>query len=159
MAVIIEDAEEFTRDWDWYAVDQDGYLGHFTTAGMRNLPKSVKEDRQATELIAQYFFEQAPTTGAWSVRAEAEKDCGGWENQGFERYVKDFALMASKGLFSFDTDLVHGAQGRYYLVAIPAKPLRIGDIPAQIRAIVSRTAAPLRLTNSSYIAGQTTESW
>jgi hypothetical protein len=22
MAVIIDDAEEFTRDWDWYVVDQ-----------------------------------------------------------------------------------------------------------------------------------------
>ena len=58
MAVIIDDAEEFTRDWDWYAVDQDGYLGHFTSAGTRTLPKSVKNDWYAAELVARYFFEQ-----------------------------------------------------------------------------------------------------
>src|SRR5258708_4426895 len=31
----ISDDEEFTRDWDWYAVDQLGAIGHFTTAGFR----------------------------------------------------------------------------------------------------------------------------
>ena len=62
MAVIIDDAEEFTRGWDWYAVRQDGYLGHFTGARMRTLPKSVKNDREAAELVARYFFEKAPAT-------------------------------------------------------------------------------------------------
>jgi hypothetical protein len=58
--VIIDEQEEFTRDWDWYAVDQDGHIGHFTSAGMRVLPKSVKQDRETTEIVARYFFEQAP---------------------------------------------------------------------------------------------------
>jgi hypothetical protein len=159
MAVIIDDAEEFTRDWDWYVVDQDGHIGHFTNAGMRTLPKSVKNDREATELIARYFFEQAPVTGGWSVRAAAEKDCGGWERQGFERYVRDFALMATKGLFSFDTDLVGGQQARYYLVAIPERPLHVSDLPLNIKELVSRTASSLRLSSCHYIAGQTTEAW
>ena len=49
MAVIIDDVEEFTRDWDWYAVDQGGYLGHFTSAGMRALPKSIKTGGGSTD--------------------------------------------------------------------------------------------------------------
>ena len=73
MAVIIDEQEEFTRDWDWYAVDQDGRVGHFTSAGMRVLPKSVKQDRETTELIARYFFEQAPVVGKWAVRAEGDR--------------------------------------------------------------------------------------
>ena len=156
--MIIEYAEEFTRDWDWYAVDQDGYIGHFTSAGMRTLPKSVKNDREATELIAKYFFEQAPVKGGWSLRAEAEKDCGGWEKQGVQRYVRDFALMATKGLFSFDTDLIHGNE-RYYLVGIPERPLHVSDLPINIREILSRTMASFRLKNCAYINGPTTESW
>ena len=159
MAVIIGDDEEFTRDWDWYALDQDGHIGHFTSAGMRTLPKSVKNDRETTEAIARYFFKQAPIIGGWSVRAEAEKDCGGWEKQGFDRYVRDFALMATKGLFSFDTDLIHGEGGRYYLVAIPERPLNVKDLPVNIRALVSRTAALLQLSSCPYIAGHTTEPW
>lgn len=159
MTVIIRDEEEFTRDWDWYAVDQDGHIGHFTSAGTRTLPKSVKNDREATETIARYFFEQAPIIGGWSVRAEAEMDCGGWVKQGFERYVRDFALMATKGLFSFNTDLIHGDEGRYYLVAIPERPLHINDLPPNIRALVSCTAALLRLSSCPHIAGRTTDQW
>src|SRR5215472_18269940 len=120
MAVMISAVEEFTRDWDWCAMDHDGYLGHFTSAGMRALPQSVKNGLDAAELIARYFFEQAPARGGWSLRAEEERDCGGWEKRGVEVYVKDFSMMASKGLFSFfNTDLVDGSQERYYLVAIP----------------------------------------
>jgi hypothetical protein len=156
--VIIEYSEEFTRDWDWYAVDQDGYVGHFTSAGMRTLPKSVKSDREATQLVAKYFFEQAPVRGDWSLRAGVEKDCGGWEKQGFDRYVRDFALMATKGLFSFNTELIHG-EGRYYLVAIPARRLRVDDLPINIKEILLHTIASLRLENCAYINGPTTESW
>ena len=112
----------------------------------------------AIELIAKYFFEQAPVRGDWSLRAGVEKDCGGWEKQGLERYVRNFALMATKGLFSFNTDLIHG-EGRYYLVAIPARPLRVDDLPVNIKEILSRTIASLRLKNCAYINGPTTESW
>ena len=63
MAVMINAVEEFMRDWDWYTMDHDGYLGHFTSAGMRALPQSVKNDLDAAELIARYFFEQAPAKG------------------------------------------------------------------------------------------------
>lgn len=66
--VTIDAQEEFTRDWDWYAVDQDGHIGHFTSAGMRVLPKSIKQDRETTEVVARYFFEQAPVVGKWTVR-------------------------------------------------------------------------------------------
>jgi len=97
---------------------------------MRALPQSVKNGLDAAELIARYFFEQAPARGGWSLRAEEERDCGGWEKRGVEVYVKDFSLMASKGLFSFfNTDLVHGSQERYYLVAIPEKPLNAREVP------------------------------
>ena len=54
--MIIDQQEEFTRDWDWYAVDQDGHVGHFTTAGFRALPKSVRQDREAAEALSGYFF-------------------------------------------------------------------------------------------------------
>jgi hypothetical protein len=138
-------------------VDQDGQVGHFTSAGMRTLPKSVKKDRDATELIAKYFFEQAPVTGKWSPGAGVEKDCGGWEKQGLERYVRDFALMATKGLFSFDAEL--RGEGRYYLVAIPAHPLRVDDLPGNIKEILSRTTVSLPLKDCAYINGATTESW
>ena len=156
---MIDEQEEFTRDWDWYAVDQDEHIGHFTSAGMRVLPRSVKQDRETTEIIARYFFEQAPVVGKWSVRAEAEADCGGWKKQGFERYIRDFALMASKGVFSYDTDLIRTEEGRYYLVAIPERILLINDLPSDVRKLISRIRAPLRFVDRPYIHEPTTADW
>jgi hypothetical protein len=43
----ITTVDEVTRDWDWFAVDASGAVGHFTTAGMRKLPSSVKADNEA----------------------------------------------------------------------------------------------------------------
>lgn len=157
--MIIDNEEEFTTDWDWYAVDTDGCIGHFTSAGFRAVPKSVKKDRERTQKISSYFFEQAPVMGDWSVRAQAEIDCGGWSKQGKERYIKDFALMASKGLFSFDTELNNSVEGRYFLVAIPKRFLRIDNLPTEIKAAVLEVHAPLRFIDTPYIDGSQTMAW
>src|SRR5215469_13110622 len=94
-------------------------------------PAVGQEDLDAPELIARYFFEQAPAGEVGHFVRKQKGNCGGWEKQGFERYVKDFSRMASKGLFSFNTDLVHGSQGRYYLVAIPEKALHASAVPVE----------------------------
>jgi hypothetical protein len=157
--MIIDTEEEFTRDWDWYAVDQNGCIGHFTSAGFRALPKSVKQDRERTKKIGYYFFEEAPVISEWSVRAHAEVDCGGWAKPGKDRYVRDFVQMASKGLFSFDTELTRSANGRYFLVAIPEQPLRVDDLPAEIKVAVMEVRAPLRFIDTPYIGGSETTAW
>jgi len=74
----INAVEEFTRDWYWYTMDHDGYLGHFTRAGMRALPQSVKNDLDAAELIARYFFEQA--TCQWRLGHFVRKQKGAAED-------------------------------------------------------------------------------
>src|SRR3954467_8939522 len=61
--------EETSRDWDWFAVDSNGEVGHLTTAGFRLLPASVKADWElAEELIS--FFESLPNIGEYQVRSE-----------------------------------------------------------------------------------------
>lgn len=157
--MLIDVEEEFTRDWDWYAVDLEGSVGHFTSAGQRALPKSVKLDREMAIQSSQYFFELAPILGGWSIREQAEADCGGWKKQGKDRYIKDFALMASKGLFSFDTEITNDPNGRYFLVAIPDRNLRISDLPLDIQRFVAQTRAPLRFAENHYIDGQETSKW
>ncbi len=156
--MIIDDDAEAAFDWDWYAVDEEGCIGHFTSAGMRELPRSVKRDREVVDLIRSYFFEQAPVIGSWSVRAKAEWDCGGWEYQGREVYLTQFAKMASKGLFSFDTE-THTNAGRYFLVAIPIRILRVTDLPADVRQLVLQTRAPLRFLDCPYIDSLKTVWW
>ncbi len=150
---------EFTIDWNWFAVDQSGRVGHFTSAGMRQLPSSVRENKADAESLQQHFFERAPEVGSWNLRKEAEVDCGGWKRQGLERYVRDFALMARKGLYSYDTSPLRAGDGRYFLVALPERHILITDLPLEVRQIVSRTQADLNFTDCPYIDSATTYSW
>jgi hypothetical protein len=41
----IPETEQEATDFDWFAVDESGCIGHFTTAGFKLLPKSVSRKR------------------------------------------------------------------------------------------------------------------
>jgi hypothetical protein len=155
----IDSIEEFDRDWDWFAVDPDGMIGHFTTAGMRPLPKAVKQDRNAAMRLIKYFVEEAPESTPYSVRFEAEKDSGGWRDEaGRQRYLKDYAKMASVGLYSYDTP-TSGATTNYFLVASPKHSLKFDQLPPEIRDLVTRTKSPYPFSASPYISAVETETW
>jgi hypothetical protein len=155
----IDEGEEFSRDWDWYAVDLDQQIGHFTTAGIRSLPSSVKRDRCATEAVGVYFQELARTCG-YSIRTAAEADAGGWKTVAIRaRYLQSFTDMAARGLFSYNTQLVYNAEAKYYLVAVPECPLRLSDLPLNIRQMVSRTRASVCFGATEYISERETLRW
>lgn len=67
--------------------------------------------------------------------------------------------MASKGLFSFDTDLIRTEKGRYYLVAVPECILLVNELPLDIGELVSRICIPLRFLECNYIHEATTTAW
>jgi hypothetical protein len=156
----INTSEELAQDWDWYACDQEGHVGHFTTAGLRTLPRAVKKDREGTEHLTQYFFNEAQDRGGYSVRPGAEADAGGWQQPGSrERFLKSFVEMARKGAFSYNTEMVHGRGAKYYLVAKPERPLRIADLPPAIREMVSRVRMPISFAATEYIPEADTLGW
>jgi len=154
----ISETEEFARDWDWFAVDAAGNIGHFTTAGLRALPESVRSDREGAELLLSYFEATESKTG-FSVRPEAKTDSGGWGLGGQERYLKSFAEMSGKGLFSYDTQMLHGPEAQYYLVTRPDRPLVMTDLPEEIRSLLARTVSSVQLDHSEYIAESETLTW
>jgi len=81
------------------------------------------------------------------------------QRQGPERYLKDFAAMARKGVFSYNTEMRHGQEAKYYLVAKPECPLRVVDLPPEIKTMVSRIQAPLTFVNAEHISEADTLSW
>jgi hypothetical protein len=156
---VIDAIEESDRDWDWYAFDPHGMIGHFTTAGMRPLPRTVKQDREAALQLIEYFSAKAPKTSPYLVRTEAEADSGGWANESARsRYLKDFTQMAAVGLFSYDTP-TSGSSTKYFLVAFPERPLHIADLPSDIRSLVMKVKSPYPFPKSPYISELETQDW
>jgi hypothetical protein len=156
---MISPIEESDRDWDWFAVDPAGAVGHFTTAGMRVLPKTVRQDKEAALHLIDYFFEKAPKSRPHIVRTEAEIDSGGWpDDLARSQYLKDFSTMASAGVFSYDMP-TSGRKQDYFLVAYPQSPLHISELPPEIRELVMRTRSPSPFAESPYIAELDTRNW
>jgi hypothetical protein len=150
--------EQHDRDWDWYATDRGGMIGHFTTAGIRALPKTVQFDRDAALFLIQYFDVEAPKSSAYVVRPGVEADAGGWKNESDrEQQLRSFVDMAAVGLFSYDT-FTYGPD-QYYLVALPNKPLHIDELPFEIRRLVARTRSMRLFTETIYIAEAETLDW
>lgn len=153
----IDLSEEFTTDWDWFAVDAEGRIGHFTTAGMRSLPRTVKQDKEATLALIDYFG-KAPKSIPYVVRPEAKRDADGWPNDAARSwYLRDFIQMASAGLFSYDT--YTDGRSDYFLVAFPISPLRVDQLPLEIRDLVIRVKSPLAFSKSTYISEVDTRDW
>lgn len=155
----INEMDEFDRDWDWFAVDTDGSIGHFTSAGQQALPKSVKRDRESALRLMEYFLKEAPKSVSYTVHPEAEKRSGGWRNE-FERnrYLNSFVNMAATGLFSHDTEM-YGRDTGYFLIGVPQHPLLIHELPPEIRDLLTRTQSTCSFGQSPYIPAEDTCNW
>jgi hypothetical protein len=152
--------EEFTRDWDWYAADSKGLIGHFTSAGFRQLPSSIRADLEATEACLEYFERGAKLRCGYTVSEDLESHVGTFPNPDKrERYLRSFIQMASKGLYSFDTKPLWTGPGFYLLVARPDLPLRLDTLPLSIAEIVRKTRYPLSFENALRIEESETHQW
>jgi hypothetical protein len=142
----IADDEMFATDFDWFAVDRDGCIGHFTTAGLRRLPESVRISRPRLERLREYF-ECCPSVGRSILTAGLEKERG---FGGRPLNWMSFLDMAARGLYSYDTELVHEF-GLYYRAATPEKPIHLNDLPAEIAEALSATALEICFRESERI--------
>lgn len=155
--------EETTRDWDWFAVDCDGHVGHFTTGAFRLPPRSVKADwARAEELIA--LVERLPETCGSEVRPEfwkSEKAEGQTavvaDAESSERYFRSFATMARKGLFSYDTELK--CPEDYFGVTAPKTPITVEALPESLRRQLCGTVSTVRFRDAFRIPEDETLGW
>ncbi len=155
----IEAADEFTRDWDWYACDQVGNIAHFTTAGLRSLPRSVKLSSDALERITHYLGEEREAWSEWSIRPGVEAEVGWKDAVSRDRFLHSFVEMARAGIFSYNPEMRRGPNAKYYLVAKPDNPLRVNDLPVDIGTILLKTQASISFSIRDYITESETLDW
>ncbi|MFC4455135.1 hypothetical protein [Deinococcus sonorensis] len=121
--------------WDfiWFAVDDDGHVAAFTTAGHTLLPEFVA----SVDMFADLFdtVEQLPVRG--TARAMQPLDDAG-------RY-DDWENLAVRGLHAYDAEQAHGdAPARLVLraVYVPSTAVHATDFPTPARRTLEACHLP-----------------
>ncbi|WP_437539614.1 hypothetical protein WME79_24625 [Sorangium sp. So ce726] len=110
-------------EFDWLASDADGFVALFSTAGGGYAPDEFLRDTDAHNAAIDVVLASPAST----VARFAPELPPGLKNT--------WRMAAERGLFAFDSDL-HG--GPYRMVAAPADPIRIVDLPTLVIDIVAR---------------------
>jgi hypothetical protein len=152
----VTEIEQRDSDWDWYAVDAAGHIGHFTTAGQVPLPASVAADFDAAKTLIAFFDGLTPNT-TFVVSGDLEEKCGIWESVAKrDRYLASFGNAACRGLFSHD---ISTSGSEYFRVASPYEPLHIDLVPVEVRILLDRTHASIEFIYSHDLTAAETFNW
>jgi hypothetical protein len=138
----ISSIDQEVTDFDWYAVDLNGYLVQFSSGG-GILPGSVAASSEAVAQLTHYFLILSTENTSAHLNPDLSVLVPHARNENATAlYAYRSVNYAKSGLFAFDkTDLTH-QDNRYHLVASPAKPLTLAELPPAISALVSRTRLP-----------------
>ena len=129
---ISEDEQKY-RDFDWYCADVNGHVGHFASAGFKELPSSVSESAEDLAFLNDFFNKLT------AVHDGHELDEQLTPERRTERYLHSFVAMADRGLFSFDIESYVRPEVCYFRVAMPKHPLLFSDLPENMRTVLGRT--------------------
>jgi hypothetical protein len=118
-------------EFDWFAVDGAGHVGHFATAGFGPVPASVLARLDESWELPERVL-ALPAIGQATGHLPGRID--------------DWLEMARRGLFSYDWQ--HWS-GPYRRAATPSVPVHVADLPAELRRSVSLVVWPgIRLAES-----------
>jgi hypothetical protein len=107
---------------DWLAVDTVGHVGFFSSAGSGVAPRAYLDNMEAFECGIEALQSMPKTTTATCNR---ELPPG---------HVDTWRVMGERGVFAFDSTPLGGP---YRIIAIPRVPVRLTELPADLRRLVS----------------------
>jgi hypothetical protein len=111
------------REFDWFAIDTAGHIGHFSTAGYGPVPVAILDRLDAPQ-----------TDELWSLgKRLLELPVIGQASGNLPGRIDDWREMARRGLFSFDWQ--HWS-GPYVRAATPDVPVTVEALSAELQAIV-----------------------
>lgn len=165
-----DEDEQLCSDLDWYAIDRDGRIGQFATAGHRLLPISFASNKEVTEKLSAYFENYPFKFGNYIICPDLKRNNLKFTNsnistktgikiideklrdQLFDEMIQDerqlgfFRNMSSKGLYTYDSNSFEYSSLNYFRVALPKKELKLDDLPQDIKFILQ----DLRLSEISF---------
>jgi hypothetical protein len=117
------------REFDWFAIDTAGHIGHFSTAGYGPVPVAILDRLDTPQ-----------TDELWSLGTRLlDLPVIGVASGHLPGKIDDWREMARRGLFSFDWQ--HWS-GPYVRAATPGVPVTVAALPAELQAIVGLVLWP-----------------
>ncbi|WP_437963184.1 hypothetical protein WMF04_25955 [Sorangium sp. So ce260] len=110
-------------EFDWLASDADGFVALFSTAGGGYVPDEFLRDTDAHDAAIDVVLASPASTAARFAPQLPPGSKNTWR------------MVAERGLFAFDSDLYGGP---YRMVAAPANPIRIVELPRLVIDVVER---------------------
>lgn len=138
----ISEIELEVMDIDWFAVDEDGALGHFTSGTSGLLPPSVISSKIKLEKVFS-FISELPMTRKVQVDDKCEDIVSPsfWKrlSNPMEMFLECYLKMGSRELYSYDYYEHDPKNYSYFRVIIPEKPLLLDELPNDIQHILGKT--------------------
>jgi hypothetical protein len=110
-------------EFDWFAVDAAGHIGHFATAGYGPVPLPVLDRLDAARMDEVWSLGERllglPVVGRATAHLPGRID--------------DWLELARRGLFGFDWQ--HWS-GPYRRAATPSDPVGVASLPAELQRLV-----------------------
>jgi hypothetical protein len=111
-------------DYAWLACDAEGYVGRFTNAGEGPIPVVVLANRELSDQ-AEVLTRVLPFVGGHEMRVSLPDPT-------------DFSRIARRGFYGFDwqdATRTSGRSGCYEIVSRPLQPLRVEELPPELRRL------------------------
>ncbi len=119
-----------SNEFDWFALDLNGKVACFVTAGFALVPKLVFRDKETLWKIYSYFYKE-PEDYAYVRKTSSLLEY-------------DVSHYANKGLYSYDNQ--SDINKPYQLVCSPKNPIHVTDVPSEI----GKWLEPLTLRELSF---------
>jgi hypothetical protein len=123
----LPDLYPYGWDYAWLAVDADGHVAVFTSAGQGPIPAAVLADRERADQAEDLVFD-LPERGDYELLVSLPRP-------------DDFIAFARRGLFAYDWWDVHRIKGhtfRYELLARPKVPVSVERMEGAVAALARR---------------------
>ena len=139
-------------DMDWFGLDQNDNILRFTSSGGL-FPKSIEANGESNSTLLSFLLTIPPYTRSLTVSTKMDQYIQFDNNRFKEKYVNDHASMAKRGIFSFDKSYIHDLDNYlYHKVASPVLPLKLLELPPEMRRILQKTRIQIDITETNQVS-------
>lgn len=129
-----------TLDIDWFAIDPNGLLAHFTSNGTLAVPEPAVRSKEGLDFVYEWMIQLPRSLDSYKICTRA-KEYDPYLRRASSKQIASYfeasIEWAERGFFTFNICNYGGAPSTpYFLTAIPHKPLHKREVPAEVVEII-----------------------